>query len=66
MSAKIYPGPWKPSRVKVDSYRAWRVERQTGPDAVKDYEWATGTDGQPWQSHGEQEAIEEADRLNGR
>jgi hypothetical protein len=61
---EVYPSAWKPSHVRLDGYMAWRIERQIGPNAATEYEWATGPDGQPWQHIEEQAAISEAERLN--
>lgn len=55
---------WKPSHVKVNSFYVWRIERQTGPDPVTDYEWALDNEGEPLEYSDEQSATDKATELN--
>ena len=41
------PLPWKLSPCKVDGFRVFRIERQTGPCLRADYEFLLGNDGAP-------------------
>lgn len=45
--APAIPLPWKLSPCKVDGFRVFRIERQTGPCMRDDYEFLPGQDGAP-------------------
>ena len=61
-----YPGPWFPQLCKVNGFAVYRLERQTGPCARDDYEFARDEDGRIFEFRESADAAEAADKLNDR
>lgn len=59
MENKHTPGKWKVSPCKVDGFRVFRIECQTGPCLRDDYEFLMGADG-PLEFRSRQEAEQAA------
>ena len=65
MTAPTTPsGLWKPSPCRLNGFRVYLLERQTGPCLRWDYEFAHATDGSILEFRNAHEAQAVCDRIN--
>jgi len=57
--SKSKPSAWFPQLVKLNGYSIYRVERQTGPSSVLDYEWLIDPEmRKPWEGTADQAELQ--------